>query len=601
MTKGRHKKKVTQQGKSGSPKNDISTASRPMEKSSPANDVVSSAGLLSVTGSGMSMLANPIQNQPKYPQQQSQSFCHSEVLIKNINMTKGTPPTNQAQASSIMGPEPTSSPHKQTASISTTPMNNASDNDVTITDKTNQPFMRTPNRQLPNIANSTPGSARRLSGSARRNRKKLNKSTSSVGDSILDTSQESIMDTDSPSHTQGQVSSTPKRSLTTDLETPMSLSKKTKPDQQIIGTETGTIPKPNYLEHLRAGLLANAPPTSTGGTSASSQIRPPAFVAYIDTINGSNMTQQMANHIRDSLIHKLYDPPGFSNAPARFLQYGLVVNHLTSNNIFKIACADSKSVDWVLSAGNSLARFGLTLFKALRWNQLPKPISLFSFFVRKTEGDAETIKHNLARSNPEINIRKWTVHKSWAKEKGLLVCFGVDPVSYRFIQSRDMRLFFELSTVEFRHSHKDKPQTGSNTDTRTAASGTANADTRVSGTAVADTRAAGHGTGFQQPNQTQTHYNHHSPQYHQVSGAAGYADTRPGTVTTTDTRSGTASGAGTADALVRPNDHTGGAAGHTDTSSGTAMNADTRAGTEGPAGTASLSDHNETHQTCKSS
>ena len=137
-------------------------------------------------------------------------------------MTKGTPPTHQAQATSIMGPEPTSSPHKQTASISTIPMNNASDNDVTITDKTNQPFMRTPNRQLPNIANSTLGSARRLSGSARRNRKKLNKSTSSVGDSILDTSQESIIDTDSPSHTHGQVSSTPDRSLTTDLETPMS-------------------------------------------------------------------------------------------------------------------------------------------------------------------------------------------------------------------------------------------------------------------------------------------------------------------------------------------------------------------------------------------
>ena len=105
------------------------------------------------------------------------------------------------------------------------------------------------------------------------------------------------------------------------------------------------------------------------------------------------------------VLSPVYDPPGFSSAPARFLQYGLVVNPLTQTPIFKITCADSKSVDWVISAGNSLPRFGFNAFKALRWNQLPKPISLFSFFPRKKEGDAETIKHNLARSNPAINIR----------------------------------------------------------------------------------------------------------------------------------------------------------------------------------------------------
>ena len=42
-----------------------------------------------------------------------------------------------------------------------------------------------------------------------------------------------------------------------------------------------------------------------------------------------------------------------------------------------------------------------------------------------------------------------------------------------------MRLFFKLSTVEFRLPTKDKPQTGSNTDTRTAVSGTIYADTRL--------------------------------------------------------------------------------------------------------------------------
>ena len=43
--------------------------------------------------------------------------------------------------------------------------------------------------------------------------------------------------------------------------------------------------------------------------------------------------------------------------------------------------------------------------------------------VETPEDDAETIKHNLARSNPEINIRNLTVHKSCAKENGLPLCF----------------------------------------------------------------------------------------------------------------------------------------------------------------------------------
>ena len=57
-----------------------------MEESSPANDVIQSAGLLSVTGCDHSM---GMAKQQPIQAQQSMSFCHSEVPMKNICMTKG--------------------------------------------------------------------------------------------------------------------------------------------------------------------------------------------------------------------------------------------------------------------------------------------------------------------------------------------------------------------------------------------------------------------------------------------------------------------------------------------------------------------------------
>ena len=135
--------------------------------------------------------------------------------------------------------------------------------------------------------------------------------------------------------TKGQVFSAPKRSLTADLETPMtSVTKKHRSYEQNTMSETSTISNPLYLEQLKSGLLANAHPVNTEGVSASSHIRPPACVAYIDTTNWVHMTQLMANHIRDSFLQTLHDLPGLSAATARFLQYGLVINPLTSDNIF---------------------------------------------------------------------------------------------------------------------------------------------------------------------------------------------------------------------------------------------------------------------------
>ena len=120
-----------------------------MEESSPANDVIQSAGLLSVTGCDLSM--GVAKQQPVHAQQ-SMSFCHSEVLIKNISMTKGTPPqqqSNQVQTNH-------SSDHQK--------YRGDHDHDVTLTRAIQN--MTTPARQLSNIAKSTPSSVRKLSGSA---------------------------------------------------------------------------------------------------------------------------------------------------------------------------------------------------------------------------------------------------------------------------------------------------------------------------------------------------------------------------------------------------------------------------------------------------
>ena len=182
----------------------------------------------------------------------------------------------------------------------------------------------------------------------------------------------------------------------------------------------------------------------------------------------------------------------------------------------------------------------------------------------------------LARSNPEINIRKWTIYKSWQKEKGLLVCFGVDSVSYRYLTTHDMRLFFELSTIQFRlpHSNKDKPQAGPATDTRASDTGHTNATrTHASGPA---TETDSHHRNTQIPSPP-SHHTHHpdrtaaqadtagAPLAHPTSrtatqadtvppslmslnlgGATGFTDTKDGTVTFTDTNFGTGNPDGTA-------------------------------------------------------
>ena len=569
MTKPRKKKGVTQQGKTESPKQQ-QICDQQDEQRRPA-DGDKSAGPLSLTG--------PSESSSQHTQQQA--VCHSDVLIKSISVTEG-----QKQPFTLTSTPKIQQDIRQSLAIfRSKSLSSLDSDDSNRTLTTLLSGLSTPARSITKEINTATPSSVKRSGAARRQRRKLDRSSSSTvtNEELLDTTIESLMDADispklSNKHMScpNPMSSTPKRTITDDNETPMSLTKRPRSDQNTVTHSVtdksgGAIPKTTYLENLKVGLHQNygQGQMSAGHNnqdSTPSAIKPPSFVAYIDTTNGVALTQEMSIHIRDNLVKSLYDPPGFSSAPARFLQYGLVVNPLTQTPIFKITCADSKSVDWVISAGNSLPRFGFNAFKALRWNQLPKPISLFSFFPRKKEGDAETIKHNLARSNPAINIRRWTTYKTWPKEKGLLICFGVDPASHRYIQMNGMRLFFELSTVEFRPSNKDQPQSNS-TETKAGETGTTNVDTgtNASGTVSETARLL--------PRQPQ----HNRPKT-SLSGTAQLTDTTAGTAKA-DTGSGTAGKADTTiPSLMSLN--LSGTTRATDTITGTAV-ADTIDGTVG--------------------
>ena len=157
-----------------------------------------------------------------------------------------------------------------------------------------------------------------------------------------------------------------------------------------------------------------------------------------------------------------------------------------------------------------------------------------------------------------------------------------------------MRLFFELSTIQFRlpHSNKDKPQAGPATDTRASDTGHTNATrTHASGPA---TETDSHHRNTQIPSPP-SHHTHHPDRTAAQADTAGTLLTHPS--------SRTAAQADTAGALLaHPTSRTatqadtvppslmslnlGGATGFTDTKDGTVTFTDTNFGTGNPDGTA---------------
>ena len=183
--------------------------------------------------------------------------------------------------------------------------------------------------------------------------------------------------------------------------------------------------------------------------------KPRSFVAYILPSDHSELSTDQGNHIRDSLVNLLYPKQSQTPAPARFLQYGL------TQALFKITCADADSVEWIINVTKHIPPFEDTEFVAFRGNELPKYISLTTFFPRKKGCDIPSIRSRLMRSNPHLHIPSWKVY--WAVDKdgfGLQICFGIPESEVEKLKADNYTAWFELSYVTFNWARNPAPSAG---------------------------------------------------------------------------------------------------------------------------------------------
>ena len=202
--------------------------------------------------------------------------------------------------------------------------------------------------------------------------------------------------------------------------------------------------------HDNKRLCQNFPsrPTSyagaiQAGSPKSNTNEPPSYVAYIMPKDHSEVNCEQADHIRDSLINLLYPPNTKHPAPARFIQYGL------TQALFKITCADPESVEWIIHSAKHIPPINDTEFIAVRGNELPKYISMSTFYPRKGPTDLPNIRSRLIRSNPHLNIPTWKVYWSAKKEMGLQVCYGISEKEVDKLKADGYTAWFELSYVSF--------------------------------------------------------------------------------------------------------------------------------------------------------
>ena len=126
---------------------------------------------------------------------------------------------------------------------------------------------------------------------------------------------------------------------------------------------------PSRPTSYAGAIQTGSPKSNTNG--------PPSYVAYIMPKDHSEVNCEQADHIRDSLINLLYPPHTKHPAPARFIQYGL------TQALFKITCADPEFVEWIIHSAKHIPPINDTEFIAVRGNELPKYISMSTFYPRK--------------------------------------------------------------------------------------------------------------------------------------------------------------------------------------------------------------------------
>ena len=242
--------------------------------------------------------------------------------------------------------------------------------------------------------------------------------------------------------------------------TPMSTPKRKPSDQSpssIQNKRQCLVDKPTYSSIMQTQIPQGAAAMETDRQSPKAN-RPQSYVAYILPKNHQELSQTQAGHIRDSLIGFLYPPTASSSdpVPAKFIKYGL------TQAMFKITCADSESVEWVINTTPKIPEFEGSIFCSYRGNELPKLVTMTTHYPRKKGGDLANIKHRLQRSNPNLNIESWKIYWGYVKENTLQILYGIPENEVEKLKENNYHAFFELSTVVFTHTRyiHNPPGTG---------------------------------------------------------------------------------------------------------------------------------------------
>ena len=170
------------------------------------------------------------------------------------------------------------------------------------------------------------------------------------------------------------------------------------------------------------------------------------LVAYIVPEDNSEVTQKQADHIRDSLITLLYPKHNRDPAPANFVQYGL------TKSVFKVTCANEKSVQWLINQAHNIPPLDSLKFKSIEFNKLPKLICMSTYYPRKIATDLPTIRQRIARSNPQLHPISWKVFWAENKDHGVEVCYGIPQPEYDKLKKLNFKPYFELSWIELKPS-----------------------------------------------------------------------------------------------------------------------------------------------------
>ncbi|KAK9506400.1 hypothetical protein O3M35_008351 [Rhynocoris fuscipes] len=127
-----------------------------------------------------------------------------------------------------------------------------------------------------------------------------------------------------------------------------------------------------------------------------------------------------------------------------------------------VSCQNKESANWVAQMVPSLKPWEGCSLKALTGRDLPKPRTLTTFipFEFGKRVDAKGALQRIEVSNPGIDTGLWRIIGDKAEEKGQVVTFSVDEVSYKALQGLNMnpRCGFAKIKLRIRGAAREEPK-----------------------------------------------------------------------------------------------------------------------------------------------